>query len=156
MAKEDNNQAELMRIMGTDISTSMTLAYGLTKIKGIGFMFASAICTALKFDKNRTIGSLSEKEVEQLETYLSSPEKKGIPTWMLNQRKEYETGEDVHFVAKDIDFNLLQLRRRLAKLKTYKGLRHRARLPVRGQRTKSNFRRNKMIAAMKSKRGGKQ
>ena len=154
MANEDKKQTELMRIMGTDIRTNMTLAYGLAQIKGIGFMFANAICTALKLEKTRTIGDLSEKEVEQLETYLTSPEKKGIPSWMLNQRKDDETGKDVHFVSKDIEFNLLQLKRNLAKLKTYKGLRHRARLPLRGQRTKSNFRRNKTLAAMKSKRGG--
>jgi len=156
MANKEQKQAELMRIVGTDINTSKTLAYGLSQIKGVGFMFANAICVTLKLDKTRTIGSLSEKEVEQLETYLTSPKKEGIPTWMLNQRGDMETGEDLHLVSKDIEFNLLQLRRRLAKLKTYKGLRHRARLPLRGQRTKSNFRRNKTLAAMKSKRGGKQ
>jgi small subunit ribosomal protein S13 len=70
-------------------------------------------------------------------------------------RKEYESGKDMHLVSKDIDYNLLQHSRRMGKLRTYKSLRKRAGVPVRGQRTKSNFRRNKTLAAMKSKSGGK-
>jgi len=156
MATEQKKaQVELVRIMGTDLKADANLLYGLTRIKGIGFMFSNAICNVLKLDKNRTIGSLTEKEIETLENFLSNPDKKNIPSWLLNLRKEYESGKDIHLVAKDIEFNLLQQTRRNSKLKTYKSLRKRAGVPVRGQRTKSNFRRNKTIAAMKSKSGGK-
>lgn len=154
MARDQKKQADLIRIVGTDINSELTLLYGLAKIKGINIMFSNAICNILKLDHNAKISSMTEKEVEKLEEFLSNPEKKGVPKWLLNQRKEYETGEDLHFVSKDIDFGMLKLRRRVGKLKTYKALRYRANLPVRGQRTKSNFRRSKTIAAMKSKRGG--
>jgi len=147
-------QLNLIRIVGTDINSELSLLYGLSKIKGISIMFANAICTILKYDKNAKISSLSEKDIEKLEEFLSNPIKTGVPTWLLNQRKEHVSGEDFHLVSKDIDFNMLQLKRRVGKLKTYKALRYRANLPVRGQRTKSNFRRNKTIAAMKSKRTG--
>lgn len=155
MAKEEIKQAELIRIMGTDVKSSLDLAYGLTNIKGVGFMFANAMCSVLKLDRTRKISSLTEGEIEKIEQFLSNPKKEGIPTWMLNQRKDYDTGEDLHFNGKEIDFNLMQLKRKLGKLKTYKGLRHKVGLPLRGQRTKANFRRNKTIAAMKSKKGGK-
>lgn len=155
MAREEKQQVELIRIMGTDIKAGSTLLYGFAKIKGVSIMFSNAICNVLKFDKNRKISSLTEKETEKLEEFLSNTKKEGIPEWLLNQRKDLETGENLHFVSKDIDYNLLQLRRRLGKLKTYKGLRLRAGLPVRGQRTKSNFRKNKTLAAMKSKKGGR-
>ncbi len=141
--------------MGTDINGNADLLHGFSCIKGIGIMFSNAMCVTLKFDKSRKISSLSEKEIEKLEEFLTNPKKEGIPTWLLNQRRDLETGEDLHFISKDIDFNLIQLKRTLGKLKTYKGLRHRAHLPLRGQRTKSNFRRNKTLAAMKSKSGGK-
>ncbi len=141
-------------MMGTDIKSESSLLYGLAQIKGVSIMFSNAVCEVLKFDKTRKISDLSEDEVTKIEDFLTNPNKTGIPNWLLNHRKDYETGEDLHLNSKDIDFNLLQLRRRVSKLKTYKSLRYRANLPVRGQRTKSNFRRNKTIAAMKSKRGG--
>lgn len=158
MAKNQNTetQVNLIRIASTDISADASLLYGLSKIKGISYMFANAVCISLKLDKNAKVSSLSEKDIETIEEFLNNPQKEGLPSWLLNHRKDKETGNDIHIVSKDIDFNLLQMRRTLGKLKTYKGLRHRGRLTVRGQRTKSNFRRNKMLAAKKAKTvGGK-
>ena len=149
-------QLNLVRIMGTGVNADLSLVFGLSKVKGIGVMFANALCHSLGFDKNSKISELSEKDIEKIEEFLSNPKKStDIPTWLLNQRKELETGEDHHIVTKDIDYTELQLMRRIGKLKTYKGLRRRLKLTVRGQRTKSNFRRNKTLAAMKSKSGGK-
>jgi len=155
MAREVKQQAELMRIVGTDVRANSDLLHGFAQIKGLGIMFSNAMCHVLKFDKARKMNSLTEKEIETVENFLSDPVKKGIPTWMLNNRQDYTTGENQHLIAKDIDFHQLQFRRRVSKLKTYKSLRYRANLPVRGQRTKSNFRRNKTLAAMKSKKGGR-
>ena len=141
--------------MGTDLRASSNLVHGFANIKGVNVMFSNAMCNVLKLDKSKKISSLSEKEIEQVENFLTNPKKEGVPNWMLNNRKSLETGEDIHLAAKDIDFDLIQTKRRLGKLKTYKGLRHRAQLPLRGQRTKSNFRRNKTLAAMKAKQGGR-
>ena len=155
MSKESKKEVNYIRIVGTDINADASLLYGLSKIKGVSIMFANALCHSLKFDKNAKISSLSDKDIEKLENFLSNPKKEGIPEWLLNQRKDLDTGDNLHFIAKDIDFNLLQLKRRLSKIKTYRGLRLRFGLPVRGQRTKANFRRNKTIAAMKAKTGGR-
>lgn len=144
-----------IRIMGTDIKAESTLLYGLSKIKGVNIMASNGICTVLKLDKTRKVSSLSEKEIETLENYLSSGEFTGLPLWLSNLRKDPVTGNDMHLVGKDLDYYKMQLERKLSKIKTYRGLRLRLRLPVRGQRTKANFRRNKTIAAMKSKSGGK-
>ena len=152
--KETANEVNFVRIVGTDINANSSLLYGLAKIKGVSVMFSNAMCNILKLDKNAKISSLSEKDIERLETFLNEPEKKGIPEWLFNQRKDVETGKNLHFNGKDIDFNLMQLKRRLSKIKTYRGLRLRFGLTVRGQRTKANFRRNKTIAAMKSKSTG--
>jgi small subunit ribosomal protein S13 len=152
-ANDDKMVASYIRIMGTDLVSSATLVYGLAKIKGISYMFANATCVALSLNKLTKIGELSEKEIEKIEEFLSNPDK-NLPTWMLNAQNDVQTGKNLHFIAKDLDYNELQLRRRLAKTKSYKALRHKARLPVRGQRTKSNFRRSKTLAAMKAKQGG--
>ena len=155
MAERKKEQANLIRVMGTDIDAEANLIYGLAQIKGISYMFANAMINVLKLDKNLKIQDLDQKQLETIEQFLTNPEKQGIPSWLLNQRNDYESGKDMHLVSKDIEFNMLQLTRRLGKIKSYRGLRLRLRLPVRGQRTKSNFRRNKTLAAMKSKSVGK-
>ncbi|MFT4244174.1 MAG: 30S ribosomal protein S13 [Candidatus Woesearchaeota archaeon] len=155
MAKKDNKSAELIRIMATDIPANHSLLFGLSKIKGVGVMFSNAVCIALDMDKNKKIGSLREEEIEIIENYLSKGDFSKIPTWMLNQQKDVLTGQDKHFVSKDLDFQALQLQRRMSKIKSYRVLRSKLRLTVRGQRTASNFRRNRMLASKKSKVGGK-
>lgn len=156
MAQESKKQeTQLIRVLGTDLKANATLIYGLSNIKGVSYMFANALCHVLKLDKNLKISELSDKQIEQIEQFLTNPKKEGVPTWLLNTRKDYETGEDLHVTSKDIEYSLMQLKRRLGKIKTYKGLRLRLNLPVRGQRTKSNFRRSKTLAAMKAKSGGK-
>ena len=157
MAKPpEKEQAHIVRIMGTGINGSLSSLYGLAKIKGVGVQFSNAVCVVLGLDKAKKISDLSEKEIEKIETYLSGENKKGIPTWMLNTQRDPRTGEDLHFAAKDLDFHALQVKRDTIKLKTYRGQRIKAGLPVRGQRTKANFRKQKMFAAMKSKSvGGK-
>lgn len=154
MANKENKSAELIRIMATDIPASHSLLFGLSKIKGIGVMFSNAVCVTLGYDKNKKIGTLSEKEIETIEEYLSNNEFEGIPTWMKNQQKDTITGENKHFVNKDLEFQNLQLQRRNSKIRTYKVLRSKLRLTVRGQRTASNFRRNRMLNAKKAKKGG--
>lgn len=152
---EKENHAELIRVYSTDIPAKMNLKFGLARIKGINIMFSNAMCTLLSLDKNKKIALLTEDEIKRIEDFLSDPNKEGMPKWLLNQRKEYESGDDLHFVGKELDFNLLQTKRRLFKIKNYRGLRLKQNLPVRGQRTKSNFRRSKTLAAMKSKAGGR-
>ena len=152
-AIKENKVAELVRILGTDIRSSASLVYGLAKIKGVSYMFANATCVALSFNKTTKVGELSEKEIEKIEEFLSNPNK-DLPTWLLNSQNDVQTGENLHYAGKDLEYNNLQLRRRVSKTKSYKALRYKARLPVRGQRTKSNFRRSKTLAAMKSKQVG--
>ncbi len=156
MAKpQEKEQINIVRIMGTGLNGNLNVLYGLAKIKGVGIMFSNAVCNVLNLDKYKKIADLSDKDIEKIESYLSGEEKKGIPVWLQNSRAEPETGNNLHMVGKDLDFYQLQLKRKLFKLRTYKGVRLKAGLPVRGQRTCSNFRRNKTLAAMKSKSGGK-
>ena len=148
--KKNEEKTNIVRIASTDIVDTNNLFYGLANIKGIGFMMSNAICEVLKLDKSRKIKDLSDKEIETIENYLSSKMNE-IPPWLKNQRFDPHSGENLHIVGKDLDFNLIKVKRALSKLKSYRGLRLRLGLPVRGQRTKSNFRKNKTIASMKAK-----
>jgi small subunit ribosomal protein S13 len=66
-----------------------------------------------------------------------------MPIWLKNRRKDYETGVDKHLLGTDLDLTQENDIKRLKKVKAYRGIRHIHGQPSRGQRTKSNFRRNK-------------
>jgi len=133
----------LVRIANTDIPGEKPLYPGLTNIKGVGFIFANAVLSRLSIDKNKKIGDLSDNEITEIEDVLKDPLKANIPSWMLNRRNDLETGEDFHLLTSDLDFTKDNDIKRMKKMKSYKGVRHILNLPVRGQRTKSNFRKNK-------------
>jgi small subunit ribosomal protein S13 len=73
---------------------------------------------------------------------------------MRNRPADPETGESGHFLGTDLemkrDFDI----KRLKEMKAYRGARHAAKQPVRGQRTRSHFRKKSMAAGMKKKKGG--
>ncbi len=148
--QKSEKEKHIVRLLGTDLNGDKSILYALPKIKGVKYSMANAVCQVLKIDKTKKIKELSEKELEAIEKFLLNP--KGIPSWLFNKRKDYITGEDHHLVTKDLEFNEMQIRRRLFKIKCYRGIRLKAGLPVRGQRTKSNFRPNKRKSSKKKRR----
>ncbi len=133
----------IVRIVNTDIDGNKSIYLGLTRIKGISHMFSNMVLNLLNIDKNLKVGDLSEEQVSKLDEAIRNPEKLGAPAWTYNRKKDPETGKDMHLVSSDIKFiqdNDIKLQR---KIKSYIGSRHSAGLPVRGQKTKNNFRKNK-------------
>lgn len=144
----------LVRIANADLKGEKAIINGLTNINGVGFMFANLVIELAKIDPSKKSGELSDEELKKIETILEDPVKAGAPKWMLNRRKDTETGEDIHILTNDLSFikdNDLKL---LKKIKCYRGNRHSRGLPCRGQRTKSNFRKNKGKATGVKKRSG--
>jgi len=142
--EEEKYKERMIRILSEDIEGGMTVYAGLTKIKGISWSLANAICKVLKIDKNRKIGSLTDAEVKKISDFIKNPQ---IPPFIFNRRFDFETGKDKHLTG-----TLLELQKefdikRLKKIKSYRGIRHSAGLPVRGQRTRSHFRKNKAKGA---------
>jgi small subunit ribosomal protein S13 len=133
----------IVRVANTDLKGNKQILYAMRKIKGVGIMYSNMVLSMADIDKAKKAGDLSDAEVERINEVLKNPKKFKAPMWMLNRRKDYETGEDVHLLSADLDFEKDNDIKRMKKTKTYKGLRHQWGLPVRGQRTKSNFRRNK-------------
>jgi small subunit ribosomal protein S13 len=133
----------IVRIANTDINGEKPVALSLCKIKGVSHMFASALCYVAGIDKMKKAGDLTDAEEKKLNEVIRQPQQAGVPEWMLNRRGDLETGEDMHLIGSDIAYIKENDIKRMKKIKTYKGVRHSLGLPVRGQRTKSNFRKNK-------------
>lgn len=142
--EEERYKERMIRILSEDIEGGMTVYAGLTKIKGISWSLANAVCKVLKIDKNRKAGSLTDVEVKKISDFIKNPR---IPSFIFNRRFDFDTGKDRHLTGTDLELQKEFDIKRLKKIKSYRGIRHSANLPVRGQRTKSNFRKNKAKGA---------
>ncbi len=147
--EKEKREERLVRILSKDIEGRMKVYTGLTKIKGISWSFSNAVCNSLKIDKNKTIGNLTDEEIKKIVEFIKKPH---VPPHLLNRQKDIETGEGKHLIGADLDLRKDFDIKRLKKIKSYRGLRHTAKLPVRGQRTRSHFRANrKKGSGIKSK-----
>ncbi len=143
---------KIVRISSTDISASLRLHRALMKIKGIGFSFADAIVKNLNMDPEVKIGDLSDDEIKSLEKVIKEPEKSGIPSRLLNRRNDPEIGSDMHLSGSSIITHLRKDIDDLRRIRSYRGIRHERGLPVRGQKTRSSFRKNKISKVGRKRR----
>jgi len=142
---------EVVRIAGRDLDGRKDVRYALADIKGVGVMFANAIINVLGIDPNAKLGTLPDNKIEQIEDIIKNPAKYGMPSWLYNRRKDYETGKDMHLVEGDLEMAIREDIKNLRKIKCYRGIRHALGLRVRGQRTRSTGRRGVTVGVIKSR-----
>lgn len=153
--EQEQTQAQfrhIVRIANTDLDGNRRIGDAIRKIKGIGFSFASAVCQLAKIEGSKKAGSLLPEEVKRVDDAIAAANK-AVPVWMLNRRKDLEDGTDKHLIGADLTFAQESDIRFMKQIRSYKGVRHTMGAPVRGQRTRSNFRRNKgkVIGVVKKK-----
>lgn len=135
----------MVRIARRDVDGNKTVVNALADIKGVGIALSGAICSSMGLDLDQKIGYLSDDKVNEIEEAIRNPTKHDIPEWMLNRRNDYETGGTVHLIESDLMMSLRDDLNRMKKIRSYKGRRHEVGLPVRGQRTKSTFRKGSSV-----------
>ena len=111
----------MARIAGVNIPQNKLVQVGLTYIYGIGDKFSKQICVSLEIPKSKRVNELTDEQILKIREYI---DKNFIVEGDL--RRE----------------NSLSIKR-LVDLATYRGSRHRKKLPVRGQRTRCNARTRK-------------
>lgn len=109
------------RIAGVDLPRKKKVLYGLTYIYGVGLTKSKSILEAAGIDLNKYTDDLDGDEVGRIRTILETQE-----------RVEGDLRREVQMAIK-----------RLMDLGCYRGLRHRKKLPSRGQRTRTNARTRK-------------
>ncbi|MGC8997797.1 MAG: 30S ribosomal protein S13 [Candidatus Bathyarchaeia archaeon] len=147
----------ILRITDTDIDGTLKVPYALRKIKGISLNLANAILKKAGIDPNMRAGFLTEAEVEKVEEIIKEPTKYGLPSWLLNRRKDLETGKDMHLINADLILRTKMDIERMKELKSWRGYRHAYGLKVRGQRTRTTGRTGKAVGVKKkaaAKAGG--
>ena len=111
----------MARIAGVNIPQNKLVHIGLTYIYGIGDKFSDKICTALEIAKSTRVNQLTDEQILKIREYID---------------KNFSVEGDLRRE------NSLSIKR-LIDLATYRGSRHRKKLPVRGQRTRCNARTRK-------------
>lgn len=139
----------VVRVSGTDLDGEKPLLRALAGVKGISHSMSKAICNVSGFDPKMKLGSLNEKDMEKLEEVIKDPIKFGIPVWMVNRRKDIDTGKDLHLSGADLDVARRFDIQKMVNLKTWKGFRHMLGQPVRGQRTRSSFRGGRVVGVVR-------
>ena len=132
----------IVRLANTDVDGKKPILNGLRKVKGVSYSVANFVCNETKVERTTRTGELSSEEIAKLEAALKNL-RQSLPVWMRNRRKDFETGEDLHLLGPSLDFAHESDIRNMKKIRCYRGMRHAFGLPVRGQRTRSNFRKNK-------------
>jgi small subunit ribosomal protein S13 len=110
----------MARISGVDIPSNKCVGISLTYIYGIGRPTAKKILAACSIDENKRVKDLTENEL----------------TLIRQEVAKYQVEGDLR---RETAMNI----KRLMEIGSYRGLRHRKGLPVRGQRTKTNARTRK-------------
>lgn len=133
----------MVRIANTDLDGNKPLYSALTKIHGVGFIFSNAVCKLTEVDKFTKVGYLSDAAINKIDEIVKDPKKYEVPEWLFNRRKDPEDGVSKHLITSNLKFIKENDIKMMKKIRSYKGIRHGLGLPVRGQRTRSNFRKNK-------------
>lgn len=140
----------IVRISNTDVNGEKSVVYGLSSIKGLGVHMATLVADQAQVDKKVLIGNLNDSQIQKIQEKINNVNKTA-PVWMLNHRKDYETGQNLHFVSTDIEIRLRDEINIMKKIRSYRGVRHELGLRVRGQRTGSNGRKGLALGVSKKK-----
>jgi small subunit ribosomal protein S13 len=111
----------MARIVGVDLPPKKRVEIGLTYIYGIGRTRSNSILHRCGIDPNKRVHDLTEDEVSKIRTMLENE------------------GAVEGDLRKEVSLSI----KRLIEMGSYRGLRHRRSLPVRGQRTHTNARTRK-------------
>lgn len=142
----------IVRIAGKDVPGAKKMIIGVSQVRGIGYNFAKAILDLLKIDHNSNVGFLTESQVDSIEMAIRNPASLNIPAWFLNRRKDIDSGNDLHLITSDIEFNVRNDIEREKNTNSWRGFRHTYGLKVRGQRTRTTGRKGGAVGVRK---GGK-
>ena len=111
----------MARIAGVNIPQNKLVQIGLTYIYGIGDKFSEQICKDLEIPKSKSVNELTDDQILKIREYID---------------QNFKVEGDLR---REYSLNI----KRLIDLASYRGSRHRKKLPVRGQRTRCNARTRK-------------
>jgi len=141
----------IIRIGEVDVEGNKKIRVALLKVKGVGKSLSKAFSIAAGLDPEALIGSLNDEQIKKLEDVMKNPGNYGIPFHMFNRKFDPQTGEHKHLTGSELRLAVKFDIDSMKKIRCYKGIRHELGLPVRGQRTRSSFRKGVIVGVIKKK-----
>ncbi len=108
----------MIRIAGVNLNPKKQIRFALTNIKGIGKSNVKKILEALSIPFNKSLGDLDEKSLVELRNHIEA-------NYIIEADLRRQQKADIE---------------RLVNIKCHRGMRHKVKLPVRGQTTRTNSR----------------
>ncbi|OQX22379.1 MAG: 30S ribosomal protein S13 [Candidatus Altiarchaeales archaeon A3] len=139
----------IVRLLEYTLNGDKKVSAAIRDIKGIGYRIASILSKNLNM-RDKLLADLTDDEISHLETDLKNVIAI-VPSWMLNHQNDQFTGTNLHPVGTDLEIAVKNDIEFMQKTKTYKGIRHTQGQPVRGQRTRTSFRKGKSVGVVKKK-----
>ena len=155
MAKPEEENPDfkyIVRVANTDLDGKYQVIPAIAQVRGLGIRTAAIVAERAGVNPYQKIGNLTDAEVVKVAEAVEGLQE-NLPAWMLNRRKDVETGEDAHIIGTDVEIKLRDDLNRLKKIRTYRGLRHESGQKVRGQRSKSNGRTGLTLGVQRKKEG---
>jgi small subunit ribosomal protein S13 len=151
--KGSKEPKRIVRLLATDIDGRLPVERALRRVRGVGFMFSRAVCLSSGIEPSRKLGLLEDAELKSIEENFRNlaQGKTDLPKWMLNRRRDPESGENIHLFGSTLDLRKREDINVMKRIRAYRGIRHELGLPVRGQRTRSSFRSQKTVGVSRKK-----
>src|SRR5271157_1386568 len=140
----------IVRVAGRDLDGTKKIVPAISEIKGVGNSYANALASNLKIDHRMRLGQLSDKQLQQIEISLKDSSGANLPPWLLNRRKDVDSGTNIHRIGSDLDFMIKGDIDREKNVLSWRGIRHSLGLKVRGQRTRTTGRKGRTVGVKKS------
>lgn len=146
---------EIVRLAKKDINGHLEIKEALKRIKGVGANLGNSIAQIaseeMDINKETKIGSLNEEQLKELEKIIFNPHEHGLPSFMMNRRKDRETGQDKHLTEADLELQTKRDIDFMKSMKSYRGVRHIHGKRVRGQKTRTTGRGEQTLGVKKKK-----
>ncbi len=139
----------IVRILGADSAGTLKVSYAVKSIKGISLSLSNAILKKAEINPDLRAGFLTEADISKIEDVIKDLSQYGVPTWLMNRRKDTETGKDMHLISADLVLRTKTDVDDAKSIRSWRGYRHAYGLKVRGQRTKTTGRSGKSLGVKK-------
>lgn len=151
--QEEEGVRGIVRLAGKDVEGHIPLERALLRVKGIGQTTKKTVSRIIAKELNVApdvkVGTFTDPQIEQIDKILGSIHDYGVPPFLLNCRKDRDSGKDRHNIMTSLVFSQRQDIEAEKNLYTWRGYRHNYGQRVRGQRTRNTGRKGMSLGVLK-------
>ena len=145
----------IVHLIGRDVKGNVLIRPALKYVKGIGDRMAkilsAVVVKEMSISPDTPIGKLNDEQMDKLESIVKNPSTHGVPAYLLNRRKDLETGKDKHMLGNDLTYAVKIYIENEKNIYTWRGYRHAFGQKVRGQGTRTSGRKGLTVGVARTK-----